>query len=345
MFESSESFLSIFNSLPSAQAEFRSAALDRQEKLTKPKGSLGRLEDIVVWLAGWQGCEKPHLDKISAIVFAGNHGVVEEGVSPFPASVTEQMVLNFKNGGAAINALTKQFSHDLQVIPLQLDNPTQNITLKPAMSVEETLDAINIGAEAVNECCADLIYFGEMGIGNTTIASALAAATFGGSGADWAGPGTGLASSGVLHKSKIIDLALDMHDLRRESASNDDSSDPFEIMRLVGGREQAAIMGAVLAARFKRIPVLLDGFVVTAAVAPLSLAKVDVLDHCLSAHCSAEPGHRRLLDCLWLEPLLNLNMRLGEGTGAALAVELVRGAVATHTHMATFSEAEISNSE
>lgn len=343
MFETSDSFLSVLNSLPEAHVEFQESARIRQDQLTKPNGALGRLEDIAIWFAGWQGSDLPKLDKVSAFIFAGNHGVVDEGISPFPASVTEQMVQNFKNGGAAINALTKQYDHELTVLPVELDNPTQNITVAPAMSLDETLSAINVGAKVVETCDADLIYFGEMGIGNTTIASTLAAASCGGSGSDWAGPGTGLSSEGVRLKAHVINKALKFHNLEKNKASKVGSTSPLEIMRLVGGREQAAIMGAVVAARLKRIPVLLDGFVVTAAVAPLSLLEVDALDHCLAAHCSAEPAHQRLLDCLWLEPLLNLNMRLGEGTGAALAVELVRGAIATHTQMATFAEAEISN--
>lgn len=343
MFETIDSFLSSLNSLPAAEVEFQEAAQTRQAQLTKPNGSLGRLEDIAIWLAGWQGRECPKLDQISAFVFAGNHGVVEEGISPFPATVTEQMVQNFNNGGAAINALTTVFGHELSVIPLHLDQPTKNITLAAAMTEEETLEALNIGASCVKNCDADLVYFGEMGIGNTTIASTLAAATCGGCGADWAGPGTGLTSEGVDLKSDVIDRALEFHKLKRDKKTKAGSSSPIDIIRLVGGREQAALLGAVVATRLKRIPVLLDGFVVTAAVAPLSLLEVNALDHCWAAHCSAEPAHQRLLDCLWLEPLLNLNMRLGEGTGAALAVELVKGAVATHARMATFEEAAISN--
>lgn len=343
MFDTVDSFLSSLNSLPTAETKFQEAAQARQNQLTKPNGALGRLEDIAIWLAGWQGRECPKLDEISAFVFAGNHGVVEEGVSPFPSSVTEQMVQNFVQGGAAINALTSVFGHQLSVIPLSLDEPTKNIAASPAMTMEETLEAINAGAEAVEQCHADLVYFGEMGIGNTTIASTLAAATCGGCGAEWAGPGTGLSSEGINLKADVIDRALALHNLEKGKANQITLENPVTVMSLVGGREHAAIMGAVVAARLKRLPVLLDGFVVTAAIAPLSLLKVNALDHCLAAHCSAEPGHRRLLDFLWLEPLLSLEMRLGEGTGAALAVEIIKGAVATHSQMATFAEASISN--
>ncbi len=342
MFDHPSQFLDALENLPVASAEFRDLALKRQAQLTKPAGALGRLEDIAIWLAGWQAREKPVVDRVTALLFAGNHGVVEEGVSPFPASVTAQMVENFKQGGAAINALTQQFGHELSVIPLDLERPTRNMTVDAAMSEDELLDVINIGAAAVNDCSADVIYFGEMGIGNTTTAAAIAAAVFGGEGASWAGPGTGLEKAGVVHKASVIDRALALH---RSELSN-----PVEIMRRLGGRELAAIMGGVVAARLKRLPVILDGFVVTAAVAPLCVSadqriKRDVLAHCIAGHCSAEPGHIRLLEELGLKPLLTLDMRLGEGTGAALAAELVRGAVSTHNQMATFAEAQISGGE
>lgn len=337
MFESSENFLSALNELPVANDEYRIKAEKRQNILTKPNGALGRLEEIAVWLCGWQGTEQPRADRVGAFLFAGNHGVVAEGVSPFPSAVTAQMVQNFKNGGAAINALSDLFGHELKVIPIELDNPTKNFVEEPAMSEEETLAALNVGALAVSECDADIIYFGEMGIGNTTSAAAVATATFGGKGVHWAGPGTGLTSAGVVHKAEVIDRAMKLHQSSFHNC--------FDIMRAVGGRELAAIMGAVVVARQRSIPVLLDGFVVTAAVAPLLKFGNVSLDHCIAAHCSAEPGHRRLLDRLWLEPLLNLNMRLGEGTGAALAVELVKAAVATHNNMATFEDAQIAGAE
>ncbi|CAN0471318.1 unnamed protein product, partial [Scytosiphon promiscuus] len=241
MFDHPSQFLDALENLPVASAEFRDLALKRQAQLTKPAGALGRLEDIAIWLADWQAREKPVVDRVTALLFAGNHGVVEEGVSPFPASVTAQMVENFKQGGAAINALTQQFGHELSVIPLELERPTRNMTVDAAMSEDELLDAINIGAAAVNDCSADVIYFGEMGIGNTTTAAAIAAAVFGGEGASWAGPGTGLEKAGVVHKASVINRALALH--------RSDISNPFEIMRRLGGRELAAIMGGVVAAR------------------------------------------------------------------------------------------------
>ncbi len=334
MFESSEEFLAILTALPSSSEVYQDIARERQLQLTKPEGSLGLLEEIAIWLAGWQQREEPRAELVQALVFAGNHGIVDEGVSPFPAEVTAQMVANFKAGGAAINVLTNLFGHKLAVIPIELNRPTANFAKEPAMSGAETLHAINIGADAVLKLEADFIYFGEMGIGNTTSAAAIAAAVFGGTGVDWAGPGTGLDEQGVKHKAEVIERALNLH---RSHADN-----AFTIMQHYGGRELAAIMGGVAAARIKRLPVIIDGYVVTAAVAPMMISSRDALDHCIAAHCSAEPAHRQLLDALSLVPILELDMRLGEGTGAAIAAELVKAAGATHNHMATFTTARIS---
>lgn len=333
MFDSPQSFLSALASLPVASPVFQDYAAKRQDELTKPQGALGRLEEVSIWLSGWQQRERLQLDSVEGILFAGNHGVVAEGVSAYPAEVTAQMVANFEAGGAAINALARQFGHKLTVIPIELDRPTRNFLTDAAMSEDETLAAINIGATAVNRSEADLIYFGEMGIGNTTAASALAAAVLGGTGAEWAGPGTGLGGEGIARKAGVIDKALSRHLEGVNSA--------FDAMRYLGGRELAAIMGGVVAARLRRIPVLLDGFVVCGAAVPLALHGLETLDHCRVGHCSAEPGHQLLMDKLWMEPLLTLNMRLGEGSGAALAVELVRGAAATYNDMATFAEAAV----
>lgn len=337
MFASAAHFAEILQQLPAPFEEAQAQAIARQQVLTKPPGSLGRLEALSVFLAGWQGAERLTLDKIEALLFAGNHGIVEEGVSPFPQAVTAQMVANFEAGGAAINALTRLFGHNLKVVPLSLEQPTGNFAKRPALGEGELLDALNAGAAAVEQSDAALIYFGEMGIGNTTSAAALSAAVFGGAGREWAGPGTGLTPGGVVAKAEVIDRALDLHAGFERS--------PFEVMRIFGGRELAAIMGGIVAARLRRVPVLLDGFVVTAAAAPLILAGREVLEHCLAGHCSAEPGHQRLLDSLWMEPLLALDMRLGEGSGAALAVSLCQAAAATYNEMATFDEAAISGKD
>jgi nicotinate-nucleotide--dimethylbenzimidazole phosphoribosyltransferase len=319
------------------------AARDRQQQLTKPPGSLGRLEDIGIWLAGWQGTAKPRAERVDVIIFAGNHGVVAEGISPFPAAVTAQMVGNFHAGGAAINALARAFGHELTVVPLDLDKPTGNIAIEPAMSRAETEQAWAAGAAAVAAAdTPDILVLGEMGIGNTTIAAVLAAALFGGAGADWAGAGTGLDANGVHHKATIIDRALALHQPAGHPSAG---LTTIDLLSRLGGREQAAMAGAIIEARRRRIPVILDGFVVTAAAAVLTRDAPDALAHCLAGHVSAERAHAKLLRHLALTPLLDLGMRLGEGSGAALATQIVRAAAATQSHMATFAEAGVSGSE
>lgn len=318
--------------LPAQDMAARDAAAARQAQLTKPAGSLGRLEEIALFMAGWHAAERPRVTRGRALVFAGNHGVVAHGISAFPASVTAQMVANFEAGGAAINALAAAAGLTLAIVPLALDRPTADITRAPAMSEAECLDAMNAGAAAV--AGADLIVLGEMGIGNTTVAAALAAASVGGTGAEWVGRGTGVDDAALARKAAIVDQALATHAGRTDTA--------FELLRRLGGRELAAIAGAVLTARHSRVPVILDGFICTAAVAPLARTAPAIVAHCLAGHCSVEPGHRRLLDRLGLAPLLSLDMRLGEGSGAAVAAQLVRAALAAHDEMATFAEAGVS---
>ena len=317
--------------LPGALDDARAAARARQGMLTKPPGSLGRLEEIAIFMAGWQGRERPRIERGRVAVFAGNHGVAARGVSAFPAAVTAQMVANFQAGGAAINALARAAGLDLVVVPLSLDAPTRDFTLDAAMSDEECLDALNAGAAAVGD--ADLLVLGEMGIGNTTAAAALCARSFGGSGADWVGPGTGVDAGGLARKAAAVDAALARH--------ADAPRTPTETLRRVGGREIAAMAGALVAARQARVPVVLDGFIGGAAVAPLAATQPGIVDHCLAGHCSAEPGHARLLAALGLKPLLRLDMRLGEGSGAAVAAGVIRAALAAHDGMATFAEAGV----
>ena len=339
----SEEPLVTFRSL----AELRAACLDlpegdnaaaetvmaRQAELTKPLGSLGRLEEIVAWLAKWGG-NPPRLDRVDILVFAGNHGVTAQGVSPFPAAVTAQMVANFSAGGAAINQLAKSVDATLRVIPLDLEKPTADFTLERAMDEASFLAAVTAGYRAVRQD-TDLICLGEMGIGNTTAAAAIAAALFGGDGSQWAGRGTGVDDKGLARKRAAIDSALARH-----TAVMDD---PLLIAAALGGRELAAILGATLAARHRKIPVLLDGFVCTAAAAPLAKLRPGALDHAQAAHVSAEAAHRALLQELKLKPLLNLGMRLGEGSGAALAVSILRAALACHSGMAPFAAAGVAN--
>jgi nicotinate-nucleotide--dimethylbenzimidazole phosphoribosyltransferase len=333
VFATPAAFLAALRGLPQANAAARSAAISRQGELTKPPGSLGRLEDIAVFMAGWQGNPLPRLDRGSAVVFAGNHGIVARGVSAFPASVTAQMVANFEHGGAAINALSRAAGLDLKIVSLDLDLPTADFTHAPAMSEGECLAAINAGAAAVADA-RELVVLGEMGIGNSTTAAALCLASFGGSASDWVGPGTGVDGEGIARKIAVVESGVALH--------RDSLTTPFEIMRRLGGRELAAIAGAVVAARLAGVPVMLDGFICCSAVAPLAAACPDILAHCLAGQVSAEPGHRLLLERMGIESLLSLGMRLGEGSGAATATLLVRAALAVHAEMATFAEAGVS---
>jgi nicotinate-nucleotide--dimethylbenzimidazole phosphoribosyltransferase len=322
--------------LPAGSASAETAVRERQATLTKPPGSLGRLEDLAAWLARWQSRAMPRLDQVDVLVFAGNHGVTRQGVSPYPASVTAQMVLNYSRGGAAINQIAGVAGAILQVIPLDLETPTQDFTQAPAMDCEDFLRAVSTGYDAVSTD-SDLLCLGEMGIGNTTAAAAIAAALFGGGGNRWAGRGTGIDDDGLDRKRRVIDAGLERHAACL--------GDPLLIAMALGGRELAAILGATLAARQHGIPILLDGFVCTAAAAPLARLTPDALDHALLAHISAEAGHRALAEALALHPLLDFGMRLGEGSAATLVVPLLRAAVACHTGMATFAEASVDNRE
>src|ERR1700731_2703408 len=301
--------------LPKSHPGAAEGVAHREAALTKPPGSLGRLEDMVGWLALWQGRHPPRLERVDILVFAGNHGVTRQGVSAYPAEVTAQRVANFDAGGAAINQLAKTAAADLRVIALALDEPTADFTLAPAMDEAAFLAAVATGADAVSPD-ADLVCLGEMGIGNTTSAAAIAAALLGGGGARWAGRGTGVDQAGLARKQAVIDTALARH-----AAVLDD---PLMVAAVLGGRELAAILGATLAARRRCIPVLLDGFVSTAAVAPLPRLNADAIRHALAGHVSAEAGHRQLLEALALPPLLDLKMRLGECSGAAVAILLLR---------------------
>lgn len=308
------------------------AARARQAELTKPAGSLGRLEEIAIFLAGWQGNPRPRIARARTAIFAGNHGVTVHGVSAFPASVTAQMVGNFEAGGAAINALSAASGLELKVTALDLDKPAADFTSGPAMTEAECLAALNAGAATV-DADLDLLTVGEMGIGNSTAAAALCLRSLGGEAADWIGPGTGVDAEGIARKTAVVERARAFH--------ADAPIDAFETLRRVGGREIAAIAGAVLRARQLGVPVVLDGFISSAAIAPLAADNLDITAHCIAGHVSAEPGHARLLAGLGLEPLLALGMRLGEGSGAAVAVGVIRAALAAHDQMATFAEAAV----
>ena len=317
--------------MPQADAAAIEGAIARQNSLTKPPGSLGKLEELAVFMAGWRGTARPAIASAQAVIFAGNHGICAQGVNPYPQEVTAQMVGNFTAGGAAINQLCRANNAKLSVIALDLDNPTADFTTGPAMSDSSCLDAINRGAAAVDPQ-ADVLILGEMGIGNSTIAAALTSALFGGEVTDWVGPGTGSDAAGIARKVVAIKIGLARHT---------GLSAP-QVLAALGGREQAAICGAVLAARAARIPVILDGFICTAAAAVLYAIDPRLLDHCLVGHASAEPGHRRLLTAIGKRPILEFDMRLGEGSGAALALGILRAALEVHNGMATFGEAGVS---
>ncbi|MBF9232103.1 nicotinate-nucleotide--dimethylbenzimidazole phosphoribosyltransferase [Microvirga alba] len=304
----------------------------RDRQLTKPAGSLGRLEWLNEWLAAWQGKPKPTVDRPLVCVFAGSHGVTSRGVSAFPSEVNRQMLENFSAGGAAINQICASLGLGFKVFDLAIDMPTNDIVADAAMDEKSCVATMAFGMEAVAGG-TDLLAVGELGIGNTTIAAAIYAALFGGSAAHWVGRGTGVDDEGLKRKIAAVEGALDRH--------RDHLKDPLEVLRRLGGREVAAIAGAILAARLQRIPVVLDGYVTTAAAALLHAIHPSTIDHCIAGHVSAEGAHQDVLERLGKIPLLALGMRLGEGTGAALAAGIVKTAATVHRDMATFGQAGV----
>ena len=331
-FTSLTEFRSLLSQAPGPDDTATADAQARNAQLTKPPAALGRLEDLAIWYAGWRGTGRPQLSAPQILIFAGNHGVAARGVSAFPAEVTAQMVGNFQAGGAAINQLAKTFGATLDVHALDLDHPTADFTQTPAMSEPEVVAALATGWAAVSDK-ADLLVVGEMGIGNTTAAAAISAALFGGQAQDWTGRGTGVDDAGIARKIEVVAEGLTRH--------AGFLSDPLHVLRALGGRELAAMAGAIAAARHLRIPVILDGFICCAAASVLYCTQPGALDHCISGHVSAEAAHARLLEKLGKSPLLSLGLRLGEGSGAALAIGVLKAAVACHSDMATFAEAGV----
>jgi len=318
--------------MPEASARAEAAVRARQAELTKPPGSLGRLDDLVAFLAAWQDKPMPTIAHPLMAVFAGNHGVVAKGVSAYPASVTRSMLENFAAGGAAVNQICATYGIGLKVFELALDIPTADITEAAALDEAACAATIAFGMEAIAGD-VDVLCLGEMGIGNTTVAAAIYAALYGGAAADWVGRGTGVDDPGLARKVAAVEAALALH--------RDHLADPLEVLRRLGGREIAALVGAILAARMQRVPVILDGFVVCAAAAVLHALDAHAIDHCLAAHVSAEQAHRTVLEKLGKAPLLDLGMRLGEGSGAGLALGLLKAALACSRDMATFAEAGV----
>jgi nicotinate-nucleotide--dimethylbenzimidazole phosphoribosyltransferase len=312
------------------------AVRNRDAQLTKPAGSLGALEALVEFLARWQSRAQPRLDNPMVTIFAGNHGVTDQGVSAFPREVTAQMVANFTNGGAAISQICALHEINLRVFELALDLPTGDITQEPALDDKMCAATIAYGMEAIAGK-PDLICIGEMGIGNTTVAAALYAALYGGTGADWVGRGTGVDDAGLSRKADAVDRALARH--------AGELDHPLAILARLGGREIAAMLGALIAARHQKVPVIVDGFVATSAAAIAHAVNPAAIDHCIFAHVSAESGHARALQAMDRKGLLDLGMRLGEGSGAALAAVLAKTALHLHNNMATFESAAVSGKE
>lgn len=317
---------------PGPDATAQAGAQERNGQLTKPPGALGRLEDLAIWYAGWRGDARPDIKAPQVIVFAGNHGVTAQGVSAFPAEVTEQMVLNFQHGGAAINQLAKAAGARMDVHALDLNRPTADFTQGPAMTEAVCLAAVQAGWRAVDPQ-ADVLVVGEMGIGNTTSAAAICAALFDGDASGWTGRGTGVDEDGLKNKIRVVAEGVAMH--------AGTAQDGLDVLARLGGREIAAMAGAIGAARVLRIPVILDGFICCAAAACLHHTHAGALDHAVAGHQSAEEAHAALLDQLGKEPLLSLGLRLGEGSGGVLAINILKAAVACHSGMATFAEAGV----
>jgi nicotinate-nucleotide--dimethylbenzimidazole phosphoribosyltransferase len=314
---------------PGPDGEARRRVAERAARVIRPRGALARLDQVAAWLAGWQRTVTPRVSSPVLLVFCADHGVVEEGVTPYPQAVTAQVLRALRAGVATVNRMAQVVGVRVEVVDVGVGRPTANLAREPALSEERFAEAFAAGRKAAGQVKADLLLVGEMGIGNTTAASAVVAALFGGPATAWVGPGSGLDPDGLARKSAVVERAVG----RLGSESN-----PVEVLRQVGGAELAAICGAVTEARLRSMPVLLDGFITAAAVAPLPQGAPAALDHCLAAHRSGEPGHGRLLEALGLPPLLTLDLSLGEGSGAVAALPLVRLACAAVTEVPTFEE-------
>ena len=331
------------------------AARARQDMLTKPRGSLGRLEELSIQLAGMRADPFPSVERKAVIVMAADHGVASEGVSAYPAEVTAQMVLNFLHGGAAINALARQAGARVTVVDVGVASEfgpvsgllqrkvmcgTRSLAQGPAMTRQEAERALQVGADVLNEEAAhglDLVATGDMGIGNTTPSSAITAVLTGLPVAQVVGRGTGIDDQGLQHKIKVIEQALDVN--------HPNATDALDVLHKVGGLEIAGLAGVMIAAAGRRIPIVVDGFISTAAAMIAAGLAPGVREYLISAHQSVELGHRAMLSHLGLTPLLDLNLRLGEGTGAALAFHLIEASTRVLREMATFDEAGVSDKE
>ena len=322
------SWSQLLASAPSPDLEARRSVLDRAASVLRPAGALRRLDEIAAFLAGWQRTPIPAIDRPYLLLAAGDHGVVQRGVSAYPSTVTAHMLEAFAKGVATSTVLAEQLAVTVKVIDAGVGIPTADLTTEDALTYDRFEDCIALGREAVADSGTDLLLLGEMGIGNTTAAAAVAASLYGGEVEDWVGPGSGVDEAGLGRKRTAVDAGR----------TRVRGAEPAEVLRRVGGSELAVLAGACLEARLRSIPVLLDGLVVTSAVAPIEVEVRGGLAHCLAAHRSSEPGHRLLLSRLGLEPILDLDMRLGEGTGALVALPILRLAIAGVTKVATFEE-------
>lgn len=304
---------------------------DRAAQVLRPTGALDRFDRLASWLAGWQQTAHPHVERPVALIFAADHGVAAAGVSAYPTDITASMLQAFRAGVSSINVMADSLGAGVQAIDVGVGKPTDDFRHGPAMDHSRFAEAVEHGRRAVAESDADVIVIGEMGIGNTTAAAAVCAALCGGDSSLWVGRGTGVDDHGLARKVEAVDAAR-----TRLVAGGVD--DPLEVLREVGGLELVAMAAAIVEARHRGVPVLLDGYVTAAAALPLALANPDALAHCVAGHCSAEPGHRLVLERLDLEPLLTLGLRLGEGSGAMAALPLLTLACRLVTDVPTFDE-------
>lgn len=309
----------------------RSAVRSRAAKVLRPSGALARLDEVAVWLAGWQRTPQPAVQRPHVVVFAADHGVNDRGVSAYPSSITGAMVGAIEAGLATCSVLAEAEGAGLTLVDVGVGRPTHDLAVADALTLERFTEAWFAGVAAVGHLDTDLLILGELGIGNSTAAAAVACALCGGSSGDWVGRGTGIDDDGLARKRGAVDLAL-----TRLAGGGDRS--PLSILRRVGGAELVALAGAAVEARRRSLPIILDGFIATAALAPLEATAPGLLDHCIAGHASAEGGHRRLLEQLSKRPLLELDLRLGEASGALFALPLVRLAAAAVVRVATFDE-------
>ena len=303
-------FWVLIKSPPNKDESTSKLAAERNASLTKPPGALGRLEELAIWYCAWRQNPNANILSPQVIVFAGNHGVASLGVSAFPQEVTEQMVLNFEHKGAAINQLCQVAGAKLNVHSLELEKPTKDFTKEPALSSKEFEESLLVGWSAVKQE-TDLLVVGE-----------------------WVGRGTGVTDEGLALKIKVVEQGLER--------IKEESLDPFELLRQLGGREMVAMVGAIARARALKIPVILDGFICCASAAVLEKTKNGLLDHCVAGHLSSEGAHISILELLNKKPIIDLNLRLGEASGGALAINIMKSALACHNGMASFEEASVS---